>query len=66
MEVVDICMLSISHQGSFQKNHDNMSLSDLFFWLGLTNKLSNFVFVQKFGQKKIFLTFEYAAVLSKG
>jgi len=46
MEVVDMCMLSNSHQGSFQKKHDNMSVSDLFVRLGPTNKLSNFDFVQ--------------------
>ena len=46
MEVVNIYMLSNSHEESFQKNHDNMSVSDLFFRLGPTNKLSNFDFVQ--------------------
>ena len=45
MEVVDICMLSNSHQESFQ-NKSNMAVSDLFVWLGPTNKLSNFDFVQ--------------------
>ncbi len=27
-KVVDICMLSNSYQGSFQKKHDNMSVSN--------------------------------------
>ncbi len=46
MEVVDMCMLSNSYQGSFQKNHDNMFVSNLFVWLDPTNRLSNFDFVQ--------------------
>jgi hypothetical protein len=33
MEVIDMCMLSNSHQRSSQINHDNMSVSDLFVWL---------------------------------
>ncbi len=45
MEVVDICMLSISHQES-KKKHDNMFVSDFYFRLGPTNKLSNFHFIQ--------------------
>jgi hypothetical protein len=57
MKVVRMCMLSNSCQGSFQKNHDNMSVSDLFVWLGLTNKLSNFDFVQKHGQNQFFFYF---------
>jgi hypothetical protein len=43
MGVVDMCMLSNSHQGSFQISHDNMSVSNLFVRLDPTNKLSNFV-----------------------
>jgi hypothetical protein len=46
MEVVDMCMLSNSHQGILQKKHGNMSVSILFVWLGPTNKFSNFDFVQ--------------------
>jgi hypothetical protein len=44
MEVVDMCMLSNSHQGR-KKNYD-MSVIIFFFWLGPTNKLSNFGFIQ--------------------
>jgi hypothetical protein len=57
MEVVDMCMLSKSYDGSFQKNHDSMSVSDLFVRIGSTNKLSNFDFVQQLGQNKIFFDF---------
>ncbi len=48
MEVVDMCMLSniIVIKKVFKKNHKNMSLPNLFVWLGLTNKLSIFDFVQ--------------------
>ncbi len=46
MKIVDICMLRIVIKNVFQKYYDNMSFSDLLFWLGLTKKLSNFDFVQ--------------------
>jgi hypothetical protein len=46
MEVVDMCMLSNNNQENFKKNYDNMCVTNLFVWLGLTNKLSNFDFVQ--------------------
>ncbi len=66
MEVVDICMLSNSHHESFQKNHDDMSVSN-FFWLGPTNKLSNFFdLYNNLVKLKYFLTFEYVEALSKG
>jgi hypothetical protein len=45
MEVVDMCMLSNSHHGIFQKYDDNMSVSNYFVRLGPTNILSNFDFV---------------------
>jgi hypothetical protein len=50
----------------FQKNYDNNSASNFYFRLGPSNKLSNFDLYNNFVKIKYFLTFEYAAALTKG